>query len=135
IRSSVVDPLTHTVDRGTTTRSIIAAPGGDGQDPPAGIPGWASSDRGTKPFAKRRLLSDRADQQLVYSPLVHVDHVEPPALGLEALAFLRQPLEHPQHVARGGRELAILEELEAEALGELVGAQRAADQQRAVVAL
>src|SRR5690606_11132096 len=39
IRSSVGDPLTHTVDKGTTTRSIIAAPEGDGQDARAVIPG------------------------------------------------------------------------------------------------
>ena len=32
IRSGVGDPATHTVDKGTTTRSIIAAPEGDGQD-------------------------------------------------------------------------------------------------------
>lgn len=31
IRSTVGDPLTHTVDKGTTTQAIIAAPEGDGQ--------------------------------------------------------------------------------------------------------
>ena len=39
IRSGVGDPATHTVDKGTTTRSIIAAPEGDGQDASAVIPG------------------------------------------------------------------------------------------------
>ena len=39
IRSSVGDPDTHTVDKGTTTRTIIAAPEGDGQDARAVIPG------------------------------------------------------------------------------------------------
>ena len=38
IRSAVGDPATHTVDKGTTTRSIIAAPEGDGQDASAVIP-------------------------------------------------------------------------------------------------
>src|SRR5690606_11094895 len=62
IRSSVGDPLSHTVDMGTTTRSLIAAPEGDGQDARAVIPALASSDSGTKLFAKGCLLSDRADQ-------------------------------------------------------------------------
>ena len=39
IRSGVGDPATHTVDKGATTRSIIAAPEGDGQDASAIIPG------------------------------------------------------------------------------------------------
>ena len=39
IRSGVGDPATHTVDKGATTRSIIAAPEGDGQDAQAIIPG------------------------------------------------------------------------------------------------
>ena len=39
IRSSVGDPSTYTVDKGTTTRAIIAAPEGDGQDASAVIPG------------------------------------------------------------------------------------------------
>lgn len=39
IRSAVGDPDTHTVDKGTTTRTIIAAPEGDGQDASAVIPG------------------------------------------------------------------------------------------------
>ena len=38
IRSSVGDPDTFTVDKGTTTRTIIAAPEGDGQDASAVIP-------------------------------------------------------------------------------------------------
>jgi hypothetical protein len=39
IRSAVGDPGTFTVDKGTTTRTIIAAPEGDGQDARAVIPG------------------------------------------------------------------------------------------------
>lgn len=39
IRSSVGDPGTHTVDKGATTRAILAAPEGDGQDARAVIPG------------------------------------------------------------------------------------------------
>jgi len=39
IRTSVGDPRTNTVDKGTTTRTIIAAPEGDGQDARAVIPG------------------------------------------------------------------------------------------------
>ena len=39
IRSDVGDPGTFTVDKGTTTRTIIAAPEGDGQDARAVIPG------------------------------------------------------------------------------------------------
>ena len=39
IRSAVGDPATHTVDKGTTTRTIIAAPEGDGQNARAVIPG------------------------------------------------------------------------------------------------
>ena len=39
IRSAVGDPGTFTVDKGTTTRAIIAAPEGDGQDARAVIPG------------------------------------------------------------------------------------------------
>ncbi len=39
IRSSVGDVATHTVDKGATTRTIIAAPEGDGQDARAVIPG------------------------------------------------------------------------------------------------
>jgi hypothetical protein len=35
---TVGDPATHTVDKGATTRSIIAAPEGDGQDASAVIP-------------------------------------------------------------------------------------------------
>ena len=31
IRSTIGDPATFTVDKGTTTRTIIAAPEGDGQ--------------------------------------------------------------------------------------------------------
>jgi hypothetical protein len=39
IRTSVGDPGTHTVDKGATTRTIIAAPEGDGQAARAVIPG------------------------------------------------------------------------------------------------
>lgn len=39
IRSSVGDVDTHTVDKGQTTRALIAAPEGDGQDARAVIPG------------------------------------------------------------------------------------------------
>lgn len=39
IRSSVGDAGTYTVDKGTTTRTILAAPEGDGQDARAVIPG------------------------------------------------------------------------------------------------
>ena len=39
IRTAVGDPGTFTVDKGTTTRAIIAAPEGDGQDARAVIPG------------------------------------------------------------------------------------------------
>jgi hypothetical protein len=38
IRTSVGDPSTFTVDKGNTTRTIIAAPEGDGQDARAVIP-------------------------------------------------------------------------------------------------
>lgn len=38
IRSTVGDPGTYTVDKGTTTRTIIAAPEGDGQAARAVIP-------------------------------------------------------------------------------------------------
>lgn len=38
IRSSVGDTETNTVDKGTTTRAIIAAPEGDGQDARAAVP-------------------------------------------------------------------------------------------------
>lgn len=39
IRSSVGDPLTITVNKGSVTRDIIAAPEGDGQSAQAVIPG------------------------------------------------------------------------------------------------
>ena len=39
IRSGVGDPATHTVDKGTTTQAILAAPEGDGQVASAAIPG------------------------------------------------------------------------------------------------
>lgn len=39
IRTTVGDPDTHSVDKGTTTRAIIAAPEGDGQAARAVIPG------------------------------------------------------------------------------------------------
>ena len=39
IRTAVGDPGTFTVDKGSTTRAIIAAPEGDGQDARAVIPG------------------------------------------------------------------------------------------------
>lgn len=39
IRSAVGDPGTFTVDKGSTTRAIIAAPEGDGQNARAVIPG------------------------------------------------------------------------------------------------
>ena len=39
IRSAVGDPGTFTVDKGTTTRTILAAPEGDGQEASAAIPG------------------------------------------------------------------------------------------------
>ncbi len=39
IRSTVGDPNTYTVDKGSTTRTIIAAPEGDGQAARAVIPG------------------------------------------------------------------------------------------------
>ena len=39
IRSAVGDPGTFTVDKGTTTQAIVAAPEGDGQDARAVIPG------------------------------------------------------------------------------------------------
>ena len=39
IRSAVGDPYTFTVDKGATTRTIVAAPEGDGQDASAVIPG------------------------------------------------------------------------------------------------
>lgn len=38
IRSSVADPDTNVVDKGATTRDIIAAPEGDGQNARAAIP-------------------------------------------------------------------------------------------------
>lgn len=38
IRSSVGDPATNVVDKGQTTRDIIAAPEGDGQDARANAP-------------------------------------------------------------------------------------------------
>ncbi len=38
IRSSVGDPATDVVEKGTTTRDIIAAPEGDGQDARASVP-------------------------------------------------------------------------------------------------
>lgn len=38
IRSSAGDPATEVVDKGATTREIIAAPEGDGQDARAAIP-------------------------------------------------------------------------------------------------
>nr|WP_278254218.1 DUF3035 domain-containing protein [Sphingobium sp. BYY-5] len=38
IRSSVGDPETEVVDKGATTRDIIAAPEGDGQDARAAVP-------------------------------------------------------------------------------------------------
>lgn len=39
IRTSLGDAGTHTVDKGRTTRALIAAPEGDGQDARAVIPG------------------------------------------------------------------------------------------------
>ena len=39
IRSSVGDPDTNTVNKGSVTRDIIAAPEGDGQNAQAAIPG------------------------------------------------------------------------------------------------
>ena len=39
IRSAVGDPATFTVDKGTTTQAIVAAPEGDGQAAVAVIPG------------------------------------------------------------------------------------------------
>lgn len=39
IRSTVGDPATNSVDKGTTTRAILAAPEGDGQAARAVIPG------------------------------------------------------------------------------------------------
>jgi hypothetical protein len=39
IRSSVGDPQTTTVNKGSITRDIIAAPEGDGQTAQAAIPG------------------------------------------------------------------------------------------------
>ena len=39
IRSAVGDPNTFTVDKGTTTQAIVAAPEGDGQAASAVIPG------------------------------------------------------------------------------------------------
>ena len=39
IRSAVGDPGTFTVDKGTTTQAIVAAPEGDGQAAAAVIPG------------------------------------------------------------------------------------------------
>jgi hypothetical protein len=38
IRSSVGDPGTEVVDKGATTREIVAAPEGDGQDARAAVP-------------------------------------------------------------------------------------------------
>lgn len=38
IRSSVGDPATEVVDKGATTRDILAAPEGDGQDARAAVP-------------------------------------------------------------------------------------------------
>jgi len=38
IRSSVGDPDTYTVDKGSVTRDIIAAPEGDGQNAQAAVP-------------------------------------------------------------------------------------------------
>lgn len=38
IRSSAGDPATEVVDKGATTRDIIAAPEGDGQDARAAVP-------------------------------------------------------------------------------------------------
>lgn len=38
IRSSVADPATTVVDKGTTTQEILAAPEGDGQEARAAVP-------------------------------------------------------------------------------------------------
>lgn len=38
IRSQVGDPKTQTTDKGATTRDIVAAPEGDGQDAKAAVP-------------------------------------------------------------------------------------------------
>lgn len=38
IRSSAGDPATEVVDKGATTRAIVAAPEGDGQDARAAVP-------------------------------------------------------------------------------------------------
>lgn len=38
IRSQVGDPKTQTTDKGSTTRDIVAAPEGDGQDAKASVP-------------------------------------------------------------------------------------------------
>lgn len=38
IRSAINSPTTYTVDKGTTTRAILAAPEGDGQTATAAIP-------------------------------------------------------------------------------------------------
>lgn len=39
IRSAIGSPTTYTVDKGTTTQAILAAPEGDGQAASASIPG------------------------------------------------------------------------------------------------
>ena len=45
IRSEVGDPQTNVVDKGATTRDIVAAPQGDGQDARASVPQPAATPK------------------------------------------------------------------------------------------
>ena len=84
--------------------------------------------------ARGRVLLGR-DQYLVDLAPVHVHDFEAPALVGEALAFLRQVLEHREHVAGDGRELAILAVLDSQPVGEGVRRQRPGHEQRTIAAL
>src|SRR3546814_11273928 len=79
---------------------------------------------------RRPPRSTRTDTLFPYTTLFRS-----PALVGECLALGRQMLQDRKRMARRGRIVAILAQLDAEPPGHLVGRHRSGDQQAAVVAL
>src|SRR3546814_12896780 len=82
-----------------------------------------------------RSPANLGDEQFVDLAPVHVDDLEAPALVGECLALGRQMLQDRKRMARRGRIVAILAQLDVEPPGHLVGRHRSGEQQAAVVAL
>ena len=68
IRSGVGSPTTYTVDKGTTTQAILAAPQGDGQAASAVIPGWPAAAADRRHWSGRRTSGPAGSRSRARTP-------------------------------------------------------------------